>query len=145
MRVIFDLDGTLADDTHRAHYLTDGPKKDWDAYFDACDGDAPHTHIIAVLQALVHKGHIIEIWTGRSARVRDKTIAWLHWNGVPFDFLNMRPEKDFRDDTLLKAKWLEDARDCGHLPDMAFEDRARVVHMWREQGIPCCQVAPGKF
>jgi hypothetical protein len=33
----------------------------------------------------------------------------------------------------------------GWLPIMAFDDRARVVKMWRDNGVPCCQVAPGDF
>ncbi len=156
MRVIFDLDGTLADDTQRAHYLTDGPKKNWEAYFDACEGDTPHTHIIQLLKALSEHGDKVEIWTGRSARVRDKTIAWLNERGIeveppffqtPYEVvaLRMRPEGDFRPDTILKHEWLEQARERGEAPDLAFDDRDRVVAMWRERGIPCCQVAPGEF
>ena len=29
--------------------------------------------------------------------------------------------------------------------DLAFDDRDRVVAMWREEGVPCFQVAPGDF
>ena len=155
MRIVFDLDGTLSNDEHRAHYLT-GDKKDWDAYFDACDGDMPHTHIVTVLKALSHQGHDIEIWTGRSERVRDKTIAWLAEQGITVypppglatrgvETLRMRPEGDLRPDTVLKHEWLEQARERGEAPDLAFDDRDRVVEMWRAAGIPCCQVAPGKF
>lgn len=28
---------------------------------------------------------------------------------------------------------------------MVFEDRARVVDMWRKRGVLCAQVAPGDF
>jgi len=28
---------------------------------------------------------------------------------------------------------------------MVFDDRDKVVNMWRENGIPCLQVAPGNF
>ena len=156
MRVIFDLDGTIANDTHRAHYLTEGSKKDWDAYYDACDGDTPHTHILIVLKALAEHGEKVEIWTGRSERVREKTIAWLNERGLdveppffqtPYDVaaLRMRPENDLRPDTVLKHEWLEQARERGEAPDLAFDDRDRVVEMWRAAGIPCCQVAEGKF
>lgn len=32
---VFDIDGTLADLTHRLHHIQKQPK-DWDAFFDAC-------------------------------------------------------------------------------------------------------------
>jgi len=35
MIYIFDIDGTLADVSHRLHYIT-GETKDWDAFFAAC-------------------------------------------------------------------------------------------------------------
>lgn len=40
MNIVFDLDGTLADDSHRKHYLDRDPK-DWNGFYDACDGDNP--------------------------------------------------------------------------------------------------------
>lgn len=155
MRIVFDLDGTLSNDEHQAHYLTGG-KKDWDAYFDACAGDTPHTHIITLLKALANDGHHIEIWTGRSERVRDKTIAWLAKQGIIVDTpsrpalydvaaLRMRSEGDFQPDFRLKYLWLVAAQARDEAPYIVFEDRDQVVAMWREYGIPCCQVAPGKF
>ena len=39
-------------------------------------------------------------------------------------------------DELIKADWN---------PDMVFDDRNQVVDMWRANGIPCLQVAPGNF
>lgn len=44
--------------------------------------------------------------------------------------------------------WLDDAAiivSHGYEPIMAFDDRDRVVKMWRDAGIPCAQVAPGDF
>jgi hypothetical protein len=33
----------------------------------------------------------------------------------------------------------------GGWPDLIFDDRDRVVAMWRSLGIPCFQVAKGDF
>ena len=30
-------------------------------------------------------------------------------------------------------------------PTLVFDDRDRVVAVWRKHGIRCCQVAPGDF
>jgi phosphoglycolate phosphatase-like HAD superfamily hydrolase len=38
--VIFDLDGTLADLTHRLHYVKNG-NRNWDKFFEECDKDLP--------------------------------------------------------------------------------------------------------
>jgi phosphoglycolate phosphatase-like HAD superfamily hydrolase len=141
MFVVFDLDGTLANTDHRAHFLdgTDG-KKDWRGFYAACDQDAPHWPIVHTLHALANANHRVEIWSGRSDEVRDKTEAWLreHFlNDIP---LRMRAEGDYTADDVLKRGWLANGK-----PDLIFDDRDKVVAMWRAQGIPCCQVAPGNF
>ena len=61
-------------------------------------------------------------------------------------FLFMRPDDSYEPDhefkkkslglSLIKADWK---------PDMVFDDRDQVVSMWRAEGIPCLQVAPGAF
>ena len=143
MFVVFDLDGTLANTDHRAHYLQrQGSQKDWRAFFAACDRDEPHRHIVQVFHALKLAGHDIEIWSGRSDEVREKTEQWLRENcldGVP---LRMRAAGDYTADDVLKMEWLEQA---SRKPDLMFDDRAKVVAMWRAKDIPCCQVAPGDF
>lgn len=143
MFVVFDLDGTIADTEHRAHFLrTPGKARDWRGFYAACDQDTPHIHIIQVLEALIFAGHDVEIWSGRSDEVRYKTDTWLRENGLDHVPIKMRAEGDFTDDTVLKKSWLESSP---KRPDLIFDDRAKVVNMWREEGIPCCQVAPGDF
>lgn len=139
MFVVFDLDGTLADGEHREHHIT-GAKKDWRAYFAACDLDKPKEPIVATMRALMTVGHRVEIWTGRSAEVDDKTTAWLKEQGLPM-VMRQRAEDDRTEDAKLKEQWMKVAGK----PDLVFEDRARVVAMWRSHGVTCCQVAPGDF
>ncbi len=143
MFVVFDLDGTLADGTHREHYVTRPVgEKDWRAYFADCDRDEPKRPIIDTLRALKAAGHQIEIWTGRSDEVADKTAAWLQRHGLDGFPMRARAAGDHTADHDLKASWLAQ---CSRKPNLVFEDRARVVSMWREAGITCCQVAPGDF
>lgn len=141
---IFDIDGTLADGTHRLHWIHPRPAKDWRAYFAACDGDAPIQHIID-LARLVYYSHRIVLVSGRSDECRDATVEWLKVHGVPYDALYMRKAGDHRNDDVLKAEILEEMIADGWAPIMAFDDRDRVVKMWRERGVPCAQVAPGDF
>lgn len=141
MFVVFDLDGTLALTEHREHFLKREPK-DWRGFYAACDGDPPCLPLISTALALNSAGASVEIWSGRSEEVRDKTLDWLGAHGLlPWVGLRMRPEGDHQPDTKLKAAWLAE----GKRPDLVFEDRASMVEMWRSHGIVCAQVAPGNF
>ena len=57
----------------------------------------------------------------------------------------MRKTKDYRDDGVVKLELLEQIRKNGFNPVIAFEDRDRVVKVWRDAGLICAQVAPGDF
>lgn len=143
--IIFDLDGTLANNQHRQHFLeTYGPRavKDWGAFSANCDKDIPIQPVIDCLYALQDAGFNIEIWTGRTAAVIDKTKMWLGENFLGDIPLRMRPVGDFDGDVELKQGWLDAAP---VRPYMAFDDRSRIVKMWRRNGIQCMQVAEGDF
>ena len=168
MRVVFDLDGTLANNDHRQHFLERDPK-DWDGFFEACGEDEPimpaiHT-FVALYEGCDRRGHrnSIEIWSGRGegegGSVREKTLKWLqkHTFGAitclhthPLAFfrhsavaLRMRAHGDYTPDEELKRRWLEEAREqyVPSHPQLVFDDRQKVVDMWRAEGIPCFQVA----
>lgn len=148
MFIVFDLDGTLACCKHRVHHIDKeaASEKDWDAFYDACPDDDPLHAALNVMKALIRAGHEVQIWTGRSDRVREETEEWL-WQPEHLGRymqqveLIMRPANDRRPDTELKRKWIND-HGC---PDLVFEDRASVVAMWREEEVACFQVAPGEF
>ncbi len=142
--VIFDLDGTLADITHRLHYIKGEGKKDWDAFHAACMDDAPIHELIAVAKT-VSEVFPIHIVSGRTDTVRLQTSHWLNANGVPAKTLWMRKAGDYRPDYEVKLEILVQMQGEGLNPILAFDDRQQVVDMWRSEGIRCCQVAPGDF
>ncbi len=144
MFVVFDLDGTLALTEHREHFLKAEPK-DWRGFYAACDGDQPCDPLIRLANEMLARRHRVEIWSGRSDEVADKTKAWLMENGLgalPVHALRTRRANDHRPDTILKAEWLDGEDEP---PDLVFEDRASMVAMYRARGIVCAQVAPGDF
>ena len=143
MIIAFDLDGTLADLTHRLHFIEQQPK-DWDGFFAACGNDKAIWPIINVLMAMRIDGHRIEIWSGRSETVRQRTENWLFEYGIHYDLLRMRKAGDRREDCIVKGEWL-DALPRNERPEVAFDDRQQAVDMWRSRGVICCQVAPGNF
>lgn len=140
MKVIFDLDGTLANIDHRLHFVQ-GDSKDWDGFYAACVDDSPKPAIVELALMCDDAGHEIIISSGRSAKVRGETEAWLAAHGVPYKQLLMRPDGSFVPDQALKKAWLDQGK-LGDKSDILFvvEDRDRMVKMWRDQGLTCLQV-----
>lgn len=140
---LFDLDGTVADIDHRLHHIT-GEKKNWRAFYAACDGDKPIPHMMELAH---HLGRLADIYfvTGRSEECASQTIRWLQDQGFMNPLIEMRPDGDHRADNIVKGEMLDRIMQMGWSPIMAFEDRDQVVKMWRARGVPCCQVAPGDF
>jgi hypothetical protein len=140
---VFDLDGTLADLTHRLPFIQRDPK-DWDGFFAACVDDSPIKPTIELLLRLWNTRTVrVEVWSGRSDSVRAQSEQWLARNGISGNLLtNMRRAGDHRPDHLIKREFL---RACDAQPDIIFDDRKTVVDMWRAEGVPCFHVAEGLF
>lgn len=151
MLVVFDIDGTIADISHRLHFIVppEGHQgrfmKDWIAFDAASRNDEPIPPTIEILQSLAGSGeHTIVLLTGRNERNRENTIDWLELHKIPYDTLYMREKADRRHDTEVKKDVLKILKKRYHrVPDMVFEDRPRVVKMWRDQGIYCIDVYQG--
>ena len=143
MFIVFDLDGTLTDPTHREHFVRRPMgEKDWEGFHANAVSDPPKRAVLETFKALSAAGHDIEIWTGRDEKYRASTELWLAAQGISGVTLKMRPDGDHTSDNEMKAAWLDaDPR----VVDIVFEDRQRVVDMWRARGVTCCQVAPGDF
>lgn len=141
MAYIVDLDGTCADhsSTGRGHYE-----------YDRVDEDEPVPDVINVIEALALAGHVIIFVSGREESCSIKTEAWIREH---FDFLDqfdlfMRETGDRRWDTLIKREIFD--RHIRHHPGIkvvgVFDDRNRVVKMWREQlGLTVFHVADHDF
>jgi len=141
---IFDLDGTLANDDRRKHYLLETPMN-WDGWYSEVIRDRLNLDIAKFVDYGISRGIKIILCTGRDERCRVDTEQWLRDYKVKYEILYMRKNKDFRQDDIIKKEMLDDMRFRGYNPTMAFEDRDRVVKMWRENGIRCLQVQEGNF
>ena len=151
--IIFDLDGTLADiDARRKLSVKDNGKMDWKKFFDPANIalDKPN-HPVIIAAQLAHKaGFKVVIFSGRSKATKDATKQWLNNNDIPFHILKMRPTSHpwaFMKDDKLKQHWLDDIFPGDQKDRIAcvYDDRDKVVSMWRNNDIACFQVAPGNF
>lgn len=136
--VVWDLDGTLADDSGRAHFVEveAGKKRDWHSYFDAIEEDSPIGASMEILRALHAQGVRVIFLTGRPEYTRAKTERWLKANGLTdYDVLLMRPEGEYRPAGEFKVDEIEKLRDHYELV-CAFEDRIDVAEHLRRAGLP---------
>jgi hypothetical protein len=145
MIYIFDIDGTLADISHRLHFIQSKPA-DWRKFFAACPDDEPIPEVIQVAKSLGGVVHIM-LLTGRSEEIREKTLDWLNELEIPCTALFMREVGDHREDSVVKSEMLDDL--IHQWPNEKimgiFEDRKQVVDMYRAKGLRVFQVAEGNF
>ena len=160
--VFVDIDGTVADLSHRRVYLQSHPKN-YPAFEKGIPLDTPIPHIIEAVRRLHEAGWKVVMCSGRSENTRAATEAWLAKHGVLYHALYMRkafevdaegnpviarsgkPKPDHRRDNIVKYELLMEARADGFDPDIVFDDRDQVVEMWRTNGITVVQVAEGDF
>ena len=137
--ILVDIDGTLA---------IRGERDPHD--FARCGEDEPRAKLVKILHALGDQsgrrvGYFIIVLTGRQEKFRRITELWLALHRIPSDVLLMRKTGDERPDDVVKEEILDQEILTQHTVVAVFDDRQRVVDMWRRRGLLCCQVAPGDF
>ena len=143
MLICFDIDGTLADVSHRVKYWRETPKN-WAMFKSEMVNDVPIEPVVTIARTMALIGHTVILCSGRDEGTRKWTEDWLFKYDVKFLKLYMRAEKDFRHDSIVKKELLDQiVEDWGRKPDIVFDDRPRVVQMWRENGVFVADVYQG--
>lgn len=136
--IIFDIDGTMAvrDKSPGGR----GPF-DWGRVGEDLP-NKPVAYVAAMLGSAASSfpgGLEILFFSGRDEICREQTAMWLdHYFRFPYK-LYMRPPGDNGPDDELKRDLLEAVSQIYDIIAV-FDDRNRVVDMWRANGIPCFQV-----
>lgn len=139
--VIFDLDGTLANNDHRSAFE-----------YEKLINDTPIEFVVNMAKMYKAAGYKIICVSGRNSGNEDSatqfyfsTLEWLEKNDVPFDRLFMRRHDDFRSDDIIKEEifWAQIANEYN--VECAVDDRDRVCEMWRRIGLNCLQCNWGEF
>ncbi len=97
---VFDVDGVLADVTHRLHYLQARPQR-WERFFQAADRDPLLAEGAGRLRAALAEHDVVYL-TGRPERTRRLTEQWLARHNLPTGPLIMRADDDHR-----PARWMK--------------------------------------
>ena len=143
--ICFDIDGTLANIEHRLDYVRSKPKN-WRAFDAGIPNDKVNLPVAEVFIAMMASKHTIVLASGRNERSRQATEDWLRKNSLnAYEKLYMRKADDYRSDDIVKQEILDEIiADYGRKPDMVFDDRPRVVRMWRDNGIFVFNVYQGE-
>lgn len=134
--IICDLDGTLCLHQGRSPYD-----------YNKCDTDVPNKPVLNLLEQLYKSGNRIIFVSGREATsiCETKTREWiLKYFHCPFTLL-MRNEKDHRPDEIIKEEIYHKYIEPDYNITAILDDRDKVVKMWRDLGLLCCQVYYGDF
>lgn len=144
VKIVFDLDGTLANIEHRLHRIT-GEKKNWEAFHADMVNDGVHGSVATLFRGMRTLGYRMIISTGRFEANRPETEGWLR-NRLLFPHdLFMRPDGDYRPDYEVKEDMLRDLQIGRNNILFVVDDRSSVVEMWRRNGLTVLQCAKGDF
>lgn len=152
--IIIDIDGTLADNTHRLH-LIKGPKKNYDKFNSLVDKDDPIYDVIWLAEKLVtawyeraeYNNFAIFICSGRPEDHRDKTESWLKIH-TPDLFhaaqssgaILLRASGDYRKDSIVKEEMKQHIEGQGYNIRAVIDDRPQVIQMWKKHGLTVFKV-----
>ena len=136
--VICDIDGTVALRNDRSPYDLSKVSEDT---FDP--------RMISVLRYFMDAGVKVIFVSGREGteQCMKDTTQWIGDNiGWEKDWnILFRVEGDHRNDAIVKEEIYDQCIKDKYNIVAVFDDRDRVVKMWREKGILCCQVYYGDF
>lgn len=140
--ILFDIDGTVADLSHRLHYVKNGVN-DWESFNKNIPFDTPIEQTIK-LHNILSEHYKIIFASGRSEDEREMTEKQLADFGCGYEKLYMRPAGDYRADHIIKIELLEQMRADGFEPYIVIDDRSTVVQAWREHGLFVLQCDPNR-
>lgn len=153
--VLWDLDSTLANTSHRQHMVPlikakAGPT--WEDYSMACTGDTPVegtvalARLIASLTVPVSDGLTMQVSSnrvmqygvsGRSEAARQLTLDWFAEHGVPLDNVYLRPDGDHTPNGKYKVRVIRRLRDKGIDVVLFVEDwKETADYIHDKTGVP---------
>lgn len=130
---VFDIDGVLADVTHRLHHLRARPTR-WEQFFTTADRDPLLDEGATRLREALAEHDVVYL-TGRPERTRGLTERWLAGHHLPTGPLIMRDDLDHRPARYMKRETL---RDLGRTREIAsvLDDDPDVVDLLAADGWP---------
>lgn len=140
--IICDLDGTLS--------LFGNRRDPYDA--SNCDVvDEVNPAVKLVLDRFLYENARIKVFffSGRTDKYKEQTIRFIEEKAQykfalkPYNHLEMRKEGDKRPDEIVKREMYENLVDGKYNVKFVFDDRPKVIRMWRSLGLYVFDVGDG--
>jgi len=122
--IIVDIDGTLANCSHRSPYDT-----------EKCLDDKLILPVYQAVLAMSSCVNNIIYLSGREDKYEDLTRKWLEKHKIDFELLYMRAEGDTRPDWIIKKELFYKHIKDKHNILFVIDDRPQVRKMWVKEGI----------
>lgn len=139
---LLDIDGVLANDTHRVHFALE---REWAKYFDPerVAQDAVWQQGLDIARQLKDEGFVVGFLTGRREDLREVTEDWLLDNNFPFGRVTMRRADQKMPLANFKVEYMKKILASGHFDSVVlYEDDPEVIRLVHEvlgeqSGIHC--------
>jgi len=131
---IFDIDGTIAHMGNRSAF-------DW----NKVHLDVPNNIVLEHIEFHKQLDRKIILLSGRDSASRKLTEEWLDFYKIPYDKLYMRPENDYRRDTVVKKELYDNHIKGKYNVLVVYDDRLQVLDMWYKEGLFTFNVNQGNF
>lgn len=169
--VLVDMDGTLADLEHRRQYVNfkcdkcggnglDGQpcdfdnikhaRKNWPKFYEELSKDTLRQDVLDQVEATLAtardegKRTFFIVLSARPENYRKETEDWMERMGIDdYSALIMRRAGDSREDSIVKRELLNKYFKDKSKIIKVFDDRPRVIRMWREEGLDVVDVGDG--
>lgn len=129
--IICDIDGTLAYSPQRSPYD-----------YSMVILDKPNRNLMTMIRTMQKNNPSIDlvIFSGRDDDSKKQTEEWLDKHDVKYTKLVMRKTGDKRSDEIVKKEMYDKHVKNKYNVLTVFDDRPRVIRMWKEQGLMVCDV-----
>lgn len=134
--IIIDVDGTIA-------FMSDRTPFEYNKILN----DIPNEKLINLISSFINENINVKtiVVSGREDCCKKETIEFLNYYGLYVDEIYMRETGDSRTDEVIKEeiynKYIKNKYNIKYV----FDDRNKVVDMWRRNGLFTLQVSDGDF
>ena len=123
-----------------------GFKPDWNAFRNATVDDTPVQWVCDIAKRFIAQGDDVAFFSARNESEREITEKQIsEWIGDGHKGVFLRPNDSYEPDEVFKSDLADKFEEMGGKIDLVFDDRNKVVQMWRDRGTTCCSSCRRRF
>ena len=134
MKIIFDLENTISNSSHRMHLLYNCKHEEFQREFYH---DSVNHNIKMFMKSIYNNGYKIVILTAKSAIYRLMVVKWLEENDICYDELIMKHDLLKCSDSEFKEEYIK--RNKQNIM-FAYDDVGANCEIFDKYNIPCLRV-----